>query len=412
MLSTTPVSHRTETHRTETPRTSISAFVMVALIGAAALPPLATDMYLASLPEISTVFAVPVSISQLTLTLFLLVLGVGQLIAGPVSDAVGRRKPMLIGFAAFVVGSVLAALAPTMTVLLVARLLQGAGGAITVVVANSSVRDHASGAAATKLYAVLMSVVAIAPVLAPTIGGFIDSAFGWRAIFWTLAVLGSVLFLGSALRLRESLPARRRSSLALRSTFHGYAELVRNPAFVLPSAALVAMFGVLFSYIGGASYVYQNAYGLDASTFGLVFGASGLAMMLSTLLVNRLTARFSPMSLARAGTVGAVVGALGAAAAVAAGAPFWVLLVAITLAVLGLGLCEPTLMGAAMTATDERMGQAAALLGAAQFILGAIATLFAGPLAEASPLGWTFLLAGFAVLGLVLTLVARRHARR
>ena len=388
----------------------IPAAVVFALTGAAALPPLAIDMYLSSMPEISEVFGVPVGVSQLTLTLFLLVLGVGQLVAGPITDAVGRKKPLIIGLSVFVVGSVLAAVAPTMVVLLAARLIQGAGGAIAVVVANSSVRDHASGAAATRLYAVLMSVVAIAPIVAPTVGGFIDTFLGWRAVFWVLAGIGAVLALGSALLLDESLPAARRTPLALKSAFGEYGRLLTSRAFVLPAAALAAMFCMLFSYIGGSSYVYQNHYGLNASTFGVVFGASGVAMLVGSVLVNRLTGRFSSRTFAVTGTLVALLGVAGAALAVAANAPFGLLIAGIVTAVLGLGLCNPALMGQAMSASPHSSGQAAAVLGGAQFVLGAAATVIVGPLAEASALAWTLALVVFAALGSTLALVARRSA--
>ncbi len=131
-----------------------TAPIMLALIGAVALPPLAIDMYLPSLPEISEVFSAPVGISQLTLTSFLLMLGIGQLVAGPpLSDAVGRRRPLILGLMIFIAGSVLAALSPSIGVLLAARIIQGVGGSLAVVVANSSVRDLSSGDGATRLYA-------------------------------------------------------------------------------------------------------------------------------------------------------------------------------------------------------------------------------------------------------------------
>lgn len=385
--------------------------IMIALIGAVALPPLAIDMYLPSLPEISDVFDASVGTSQLTLTAFLLMLGIGQLVAGPLTDAVGRRRPLLIGLVIFVVGSVLAATASSIGVLLAARLVQGIGGSLAVVVANSSVRDFSSGDGATKLYALMMGVVGIAPVIAPTIGGFVDTAFGWRAIFWTLAVLG-LLLIGMALAmLPESLAPQRRSPLRLGAVFSVYGDFVRNPRFAVPAAALIAMFGLLFAYIGGASYIYQGDFGLSVSSFGLAFGATGVAMMIATLAVNRLSSRFRSATLALIGGVTATIGAFASIAMVLAAAPFPAFLSAIFVLVFGLGMSEPALMGQAMTASDSGSGQAAALLGAAQFLLGAAATAIAGIVAAAGPLPWTVLLAAFAVLGLALMLAGTRAAK-
>lgn len=391
----------------EQPKGKVLKRIVLVLTGAAALPPLAIDMYLASLPEISRVFDVPVSISQLTLTLFLLMLGVGQLIAGPVTDAVGRKKPLVTGLAVFAAGGVLAALAPTMGFLIFARLLQGAGGSIAVVVAYSSIRDHASGSAATKLYAVLMSVVGIAPVIAPTVGGFIDELFGWRAIFWALAALGVLLVLGAVMLMPESLPPARREPLALGASFRSYRVLLGTRAFVVPAAALVTFFGLLFAYIGGSSYVYQGHYGLSAGEFGVVFGASGLAMLVGTVLVNRLSGHFASLAIALAGGLITVVGAVAAVIAVSASSAFAPLLIAVVVTLFGLGLTEPALMGESMSSLQRNAGQAAALLGGSQFLLGAVATILIAPVSEASPAMWALVLVGCAVVGTVLTYLAR-----
>ena len=385
--------------------------IVTVLMGAMALPSLAIDMYLPSLPEISAVFGVHVGITQLTLTLFLVMLGIGQLVAGPVSDAVGRRGPLLAGCVIFVAGSVLAALSPGIGTLIAARLLQGAGGSLVVVVANSSVRDLSSGEGTTQLYALMMGVVGIAPILAPTIGGYLDVAFGWRSVFWLLTGLGAVLIVGVLALLPETLPPGGRSPLRLGATFATYRDLVRNPGFAYPAVALIAMFGLLFSYIGGSSYVYQGAFGLTPSAFGLAFGACGVAMMFATLAVHRLAARFGSVRLALAGGTIALAGSLGAAVLVVANAPFAGFLAAIVAVAFGIGLTEPALMGRAMAAPKRGTGQAAALLGSAQFLLGAAATAIAGIVAAQGALPWTLLLALFAAVVLALTWAGARGAR-
>lgn len=401
-----PETSRQAKIATEPPARKVPKIVIASLIGAAALPPLAIDMYLPSLPEIGETFNAPASLTQWTLTIFLLTLGLGQLIAGPLSDAIGRRKPMLVGLVLFIAGSVLAAVAPSITVLLVARFLQGLGGSMAVVVANSSVRDYASGASATRLYALLMSATAIAPVIAPTIGGYLDAIFGWRGVFATLAILGVALILSVMFGLRESLPSAKRAPMAFGPTFRGFGALLTNPAFLLPAAALIAMFGLLFSYIGGSSYIYQDEFGLSPTTFGLVFGASGLALMLGSLLVNRLSRRFSTLSIGLFGHTLVLIAGAGAIVSTATDAEFSVLLTCIITILFGLGLCDPVQMGAAMSAPDRGAGQAASLLGSVQFVLvlGAGATAIAGFTAEAGTFSWTLLLAGWAVIGMILAL--------
>ncbi|MGO1600379.1 MAG: MFS transporter [Brachybacterium sp.] len=260
-------------------------------------------------------------------------------------------------------------------------------------------------------WGVRRATVGIAPVLAPTLGGFVDSMLGWRAVFWILALLG-VLLTGLVLTMvPESLAPQRRTPLRLGAAFSVYADFARNPRFTVPAVAMIALLGLLFAYIGGASYVYQGDYGLSPGIFGLAFGASGVAMLLATLLVSRLSTRFSAASLALTGGAVATSGALGSIVAALTGAPFPALLGSIMVLVFGLGISEPVLMGEAMNASDTGSGQAAALLGAAQFLLGAVATVIAGIVAAAGPLPWTLLLAGFAVLSLALVLLGLRATR-
>ncbi|WP_084351924.1 Bcr/CflA family efflux MFS transporter [Millisia brevis] len=380
----------------------------LSLAGIVGLVPFAIDMYLSSLPAIGAEFVAPIWVTQLTLTGYLLLLGVGQLIAGPITDTVGRRTPLLIGLGVFVVGSVVAALAPTMAVLVVARVLQGLGGAIAVVVANSSVRDRTHGDGATRLYAILLTVTALAPVIAPVAGGFVDAALGWRAVFWVLAVLGVLVFAAATIFLPESLPAGRRSPLALGAVIGGYGRLFVTRGFVVPLIAVAAMFMLLFAYIGGASYVYQGHFGVGRSAFGAIFGVTALALLVGALLAGRLSSR---LGTGRLGLVGVAVSFAGTAIAlgsVLVGGSLWAVAAGMALALLGLGICEPALMSMCMSAVDDGAGRAAALLGGAQYIFGAVATVVAGAVAAAGAGSWIGLMLAFAAVALVFAVVLAR----
>lgn len=389
---------------TDTGRPSGGPAVVLVLAAIVGLAPFAGDMYLASLPAIGAEFDAPVWLTQLTLTGYLLLLGIGQLAAGPVTDAVGRRVPLLIGLVLFALGSLLAALAPGMAVLVVARVLQGIGGAMGVVVANSSVRDRASGAAATRLFAALMTVTALAPVIAPAAGGILDSAFGWRSVFFVLAGLGLIVLVLAALVLKESLPAGKRQPLALGSALRGYAQLFRSRDFVLPLGGLASMFLLLFSYIGGATYVYQGQYGLDPATFGLVFGGTGIVLLVGPVLAGKLALAVPTARLARWGVQTAVLGTAVTMLAALAGLPLWTLVAGLAVTMAGLGLCEPSFMSLCMSAGGARSGQAAALIGGAQFIFGAGGTALAGVVAASGAVPWALLMLAFTVIALVFTL--------
>lgn len=382
--------------------------VVVGLAAIVGLVPFAIDMYLASLPDIGQEFSAPVWATQLTLTGYLLLLGAGQLVAGPITDAVGRRRPLLVGLALFVAGSVLAAVAPSMSWLIVARLLQASGGALGAVVANATVRDRASGHAATQLFAVLMTVTALAPIVAPAVGGWLDGLLGWRSVFWVLAILGVLTSLYAAAFLKESHPAERRTPLALASTVRGYSILLTSRSFILPWAAVISMFMLLFAYIGGASYIYQDDYGVSSEAFGLLFSCTGIALMAGAFGANRLAKRLEQNTLAVTGVALSVIGSALAVLVTVAGAPIGALVASIAVIMLGLGVAEPALMSNSLSSVEKNTGQAAALLGAGQFILGAAASGIAGLVVASGPIAWAALLLAIVLLALILSLASAR----
>ncbi|GAA5223688.1 multidrug effflux MFS transporter [Membranihabitans marinus] len=385
--------------------------VVLGLASIVGLVPFAIDMYLASLPDISQEFAAPVWATQLTLTGYLLLLGAGQLVAGPITDAVGRRGPLMVGLVLFVAGAVLAALAPSMLWLIIARLLQAVGGALAAVVANATVRDRASGEGATQLFAVLMTVTALAPIIAPAVGGWLDGAWGWRSVFWALAALGAAVLLYCALFLKESHPAENRSTLALGSTLRGYGSLLTSRSFVLPWAAMVSMFMLLFAYIGGASYIYQDDYGVSSEAFGLLFASTGIALMVGAFAANRLAKTVRQHTLVLTGVALAGLGAALALTVAVTGTPIGALVGSIAVIMLGLGVSEPALMSNALSSVEENTGQAAALLGAGQFVLGAAAAGVTGMVVAFGPTAWTALLLAIVALALALSTGSARHYR-
>ena len=198
-----------------------------------ALGPLSIDMYLPALPELTDDLAASPSSVQLTLTGVLVGLGLGQLLIGPLADIYGRRRPLLAGIAANVLASLLCAVAPTITVLSVLRVVQGVGAAAATVVAMAVVRDLFTGRAAASVISQLVVVMGLAPVLAPSLGSAVLEVGTWRTVFLVLAGLGLLLGLLAAFALKETLPPGRRSAPGLRATLTGYGALLRDPTLVL-----------------------------------------------------------------------------------------------------------------------------------------------------------------------------------
>lgn len=372
----------------------------LALIGA--LGPSAIDMYLASLPEMARDFGTGYPQVQLTLTVFLLAMGAGQLLFGPLVDALGRRRPLLAGLLVFTLTSLAAAAANSLEALLLARLIQGLASALTLVVIMSMVRDVADGARAAQIFALLMTIEGLAPILAPALGGVVDAAWGWRAIMLVLGGLGLLTLLNSALVLGETLPVAQRVRLAPRSVLRTYARIARDGTFLRPALALSAVFFFLFAYIAGSAYVYQQHFGLTSTQFGMLFGACGVAILLGAAGSGLWVKRYGVARVAWWGALCMGAGAL--LTVVGGGLPM--LLGGVVLALFGLGICEATLMALAMSSQHRDVGSTAALLGALQLVISSSATPLAGHLATLGPQAWAWLLAAAAVVILGLTRVA------
>ncbi|GAA1873952.1 multidrug effflux MFS transporter [Pseudonocardia ailaonensis] len=379
------------------------------LLGAlTALGPLTIDMYLPALPTIVTEYETTASTVQLTLTGTLIGLALGQLFIGPLSDAIGRRKPLLVGTALHVVTSLLIVIAPNIAVLGALRVLQGVGAAAGAVVALAVVRDLFAGRAAATLLSRLLLVMGAAPVLAPTLGGELLRVAQWRGVFLALAAFGLIILVVLAFGLRETLPVERRRSAALVPTLKAYGSLLRDRVYV--GLILVAGFSIagMFAYVSGSSFVFQQQFGLGTQTFGLVFGAGAVFLIAATQLNAYLLRRFEPRSIAFTasitGTVAALVLALlagtGAFGLVGVLVPLWAMMFSV-------GLVLPNAPALALARHGERAGTAAALLGAVQFGVGALTSPIVGLLGnDALAMGLT--IAGAQVLALtVLVLVVR-----
>jgi len=373
-----------------------------------ALGPLTIDMYLPALPAIAADVQTTAAAVQLTLTGTLLGLAVGQLLIGPVSDAVGRRPPVLVGIGVHVLASVLCVVAPNIAVLGVLRVLQGVGIAAAGVVAMAVVRDIFDGLAAATLFSRLLLVMGVAPVMAPTLGGELLRWTNWRGVFAALVVLGVALIAVAALGLRETLPPERRRSGGVVGTLRVYGSLLQDRTFV--GLIFVAGLGMasLFAYVSGSPFVLQQQYGLDQQQFGFAFGAGAVGMIAATQLNVRLLRRYAPQQVLVSALVGGSVAGLvllACAATSFAGVvgilvPLWAVLAAA-------GLALPNAPALALSRHGEAAGTAAALLGAVQFGIGALAAPLVGALGTGT-VAMAVVVAGGMVLGTTVLLVVVR----
>lgn len=337
-----------------------------------ALGPLTIDMYLPALPTITTELMTTEAVVQLTLTGTLLGLAIGQLVIGPLSDALGRKRPLIAGTALHVVASVLCAVAPNIAVLGGLRVLQGVGAAAGAVIALAVVRDLYTGRAAATLLSRLILVMGAAPVIAPTLGGELLRYTSWRGVFVALAVFGLILIPIAFAGLRETLPPSRRRTAGVAGTLRDYGSLFHDRTFVgLVVVAGLAMSSLL-AYVSGSSFVFQGQYGLDQQQFGLLFGSGAIWLIVATQLNPVLLRWFEPRQILLAAvSAGAVAGLLVVTVAATAFGGLVGLVGAMWLVLFCTGFALPNAPAVALSRHGETAGTAAALLGAVQFGIGA-----------------------------------------
>ena len=364
--------------------------------------------YLPARPPLVGDLPPPPAVAQLTLTGTLLGLGLGQLLVGPLSDALGRRRPLLVGVAVHVVASLLCLAARDVAVLGALRVLQGIGAAAGSVVAMAIVRDLFVGRAAATLFSRLMLVLGVSPVLAPLVGGAVLGFTSWRGVFAVLAAVGLLVLIMSALAVPETLPAVRRRPLRLRATMRTYRDLLHDRTFVgLVLVAGLAM-AALFGYVAGSSFVFQEQFGLNQQQFALVFAAGAVFLIGATQLNAALLGRFQPRALV---PVALVLGVAAAAALVALAVTgtggFLGVLATLYAALFAVGIVLPNVPALALARYGEAAGTASALLGTVQMSVGAIVSPLVGVLGnDAAAMGVVMLLG--AVLALVVLVAVVR----
>ena len=343
-----------------------------------ALGPLSMDMYLPSLPDIAHVLAAPTARVQLTVSSYLIGFAVGQMIYGPLSDRHGRRPVLLAALALYVASTLVCAATQSVDPLIGARFLQGIGGSGSIVLARAIVRDLYSGVQAARELSLMGSISAFAPIVAPMIGGVLQTAFGWRASFIAMAAFGVVTLVVAGRLLPETLRQRAGQPISLSSVVGGYGAVLRHRGFLVYLGILTISYAGLFAWISGASVVLQGIYGLSAVAFGFTFALGAAGYMLGATVATRLVVRLGLDRTMGLGVMVLAAGGLALAAVVAAGIPGVWLVAAMAIYLAGLGLAMPQAMAGALTPFPDRAGTAASLMGLVQQTVAAVVAAIVG----------------------------------
>lgn len=379
-----------------------------------ALGPLALNIFLPSMPGLALRFGVDYGMMQLTLTLYLIGLGVAQLVYGPLSDRYGRRPVLLSGLAIFLAGSAICASAPSIEMLMLGRMLQAIGGCSGLVLGRAIIRDlHGRDSSAAMIGYVTMAMT-LAPMLAPALGGYLDIWLGWRASFAFCSLAGAVVLFWVLLVLPETLQPGGAGEDAP-GLLRGYRDLLRSPAFCGYALQTAFTSGMFFAFIAGAPFVVVTVLGLPPSSYGLWFVVVSLGYLAGNFLTGRFSVRFG---IDRMIAAGASIALIGIAAQAATG---WLGLLSLPaiflpMAVVALanGLTLPNGTAGAVSVNPRAAGAAAGLSGALQMLVGAAAAVIVGYGQDIDPsqypMIWTMM--GSGILALLSFLVATRMRAR
>lgn len=370
-----PLDSQTTGTVATTARSRPSILLLVAMTG---LGPFSMQIVIPSLPAMATALGVSYGTLQLTLTLYLVGVALGQLAYGPLSDRFGRKPLLLIGLVLYVLGSVAAAIAPDVASLIAARILQAVGGCAGLVLGRAMIRDAFPRDRAASVLGYVSTAMSVAPMLAPLIGSLLAERFGWRASMVACLAFGIPLLFAIRARLPETLVTPV-AMPGLPGMVRAYLRLLRVPLFRAYTAICALSTGVFFAFAAGGPLVVIQGMGMSATRYATAMILISLAWSAGTLTAARLSPRLGVARMLRAGTVVTVGGgllALGAALLLPPSLGAFFLPMAVV--AFGNGITQPNAIAAAISVRPALAGTASGLLGAAQMGTGALFTVLSG----------------------------------
>jgi DHA1 family bicyclomycin/chloramphenicol resistance-like MFS transporter len=350
---------------------------LAAILGTlAAFAPLSIDMYLPALPFIAEELNTTQSFVQLSLTFFLFGLVLGQLLVGPLSDSLGRRKPLLIGLVIYTIASLLCVVSPSIEAFIGLRFIQGLSGASGIVLSRAIVRDLFAGKELTKFFALLALIQGIAPVLAPVLGGIVLLFAPWKGVFIFLTAIGIAMFFIVLFYLPDSLDEGLRTKGSVKSTLTTFKQLFVDRSFIGFALSLAFIHSMMFAYISGSSFVLQNKYEVSAQLYSFIFAMNGIGIAVLAQITGRLVGRLQETTLLKIGIGMAFVGSASLFILLAFDAKLIFILPVLLLAISSMGVVSTTGQSLALQNQGKVAGSASALLGVLQYTLsGTIAPL-------------------------------------
>lgn len=389
-----------------------SIFWIMLLALFTSLGPLSIDMYLPALPQMATDFQVSTLQMANTLPAYFMGLAIGQLIYGPISDRIGRKKPLYFGMALYAVASLLCILAPDHWSLIAARILQALGGCVGVVMARAAIRDRLDVQSSAQAFAQMMIVMGVAPIMAPVIGAVMLQYFEWQSIFILLSIIGLICLLCVHFFFEETLKVENRLKLNFKQVLILYSNILQDKSFRLPMLAGCLSGASLFCYISSASAVFMDGYGFSQQQFAFAFALNAMGIILISACNKRLANQFNVFQRLK---IGGLIQVSGAIILLIAGflsiAPMALVMLGMFLAVSGIGFTGPNAMAIAMAQQGARAGTASAIMGSAQFACGLVGGVILNFLLWGALLNMALLMMLFTLTGLIAVFAVEKQLK-
>ncbi|QMM95249.1 multidrug effflux MFS transporter [Citrobacter freundii] len=379
-------------------------FILI-LSGLMAFTSLSTDIYLPAMPTMAEDLHGNV---ELTITGFLIGFTIAQLIWGPISDHMGRRKPLFIGMVLFIIGSAGCALSTSITQIVFWRVFQALGACTGPMLARAMIRDLFARTRAAQMLSTLVLVMAIAPIAGPLIGGQIIRLSTWHSIFWLLVVIGALMFI-SLNWLPETLPEEKRVKASLAGAFRNYRSLLTNGRFMRYTLSLTLYYVGAYAFITGSPFVYISYYHVDPQHYGWLFALNIVGVMAMSVVNRRLVQRHSLEQLLKYATMLAALAAVVLALLVKLESGGVIAIIVTVFLFFSMnGIIAATSTAAALDAVPNIAGSASALIGALQYGSGIISSLLLAAFSDGTPWTMAWIIALFTLLSAVLAFRVKR----
>lgn len=380
--------------------------LFIIILGAlTAIGALSIDMFLPGLPELKNDFNTTTANAQLTLSLFMIGLGLGNLFVGPISDSIGRKKPLVISMIIFALASLGIVFVENIWIMVFLRFVQGFTGGAGAVISRAIASDMYRGNELTKFLALLMLVNGVAPVIAPALGGLILSFAVWRMVFVILTLFGVLMVLGSLFKVPESLSVKNRDSSGVNVIFSNFKSLLTTPRFVLPMLIQGVTFIMLFSYISASPFLVQKIYGVSPLHFSWMFAGVGITLIIASQIAGKLVDYFHPQVLLRAFTIIQIIGVVIVSLTLINHWHFALLVIGFIILVAPVTGVATLGFSIAMEERTTGSGSASSLLGLLQSLLGGLVTPLVNLKGEYNIMPYIIIISLTAILLIILQLL-------